>query len=214
MLEDSGLRQPGERPLLRGAVTGTRASADERCLVKPSTHRTRFALAILMCSAPPALLAQAAAGEARLNLFGGPVFRTGAPSRPMQLGLGAEAALVPIGSSGLVAGPAVEGGIFHPAISGKGNYYVSTGVQVGDATADGAAAQRTLHGFAVLGYTRFFNATDTGITPANAVNLGVGLDRWLTDELSVRVELREHFTPGIGHAVVLRIGIGAGWSTR
>jgi hypothetical protein len=147
-----------------------------------------------------------AVGDVGLSLFGGPAWKTGAASQPFELGMGGELSLLRRGAVGF--GPAVEGGLFHPAISGKGNYYVSVGAMLAREDFNREAAAMKVRPFAVAGYTRFFNATDTAVSQANAVNFGVGVDRALSEDLWLRLELREHYTPGTDmHALVLRIGI-------
>jgi hypothetical protein len=139
-----------------------------------------------------------------LSLFGGPAWKTGAAARPFELGMGGEVNLLRYGAVGL--GPAVEGGLFHPAISGKGNYYASVDARL--AGGEWGRRMAATRPFGVAGFTRFFNATDTAINPANALNFGVGVDRALGEDLWLRVEVREHYTPGSdSHALVLRIGV-------
>jgi hypothetical protein len=147
-----------------------------------------------------------ALGDFGLSLFGGPAWKTASAARPYQLGMGGEVNLFRRGAVGL--GAAVEGGLFHPAISGKGNYYASMDAMLSRMEWEGWMAAAKVQPFAVAGYTRFFYATDTAINPANAVNFGVGVDRALREDLRLRVELREHYTPGSNaHALVLRIGV-------
>jgi hypothetical protein len=147
-----------------------------------------------------------AVGDIGLSLFGGPAWKTAAATRPFQLGMGGEVNLLRRGA--VVLGAAAEGGLFHPAISGNGNYYASVDAMLSRTEWEGGIAAAKVRPFAVAGYTRFFYATDTAITPANAVNFGVGADRALREDLWLRVELREHYTPGSdAHALVLRVEI-------
>jgi hypothetical protein len=149
--------------------------------------------------------AQAGVGDFGLALFGGPAWKTGAAAQPFELGGGVDVGLYRLRGGRVAVGPEVEGGFYHPALSGIGNYYASVDAMVG--------RERGLEGvrlrpFAVVGYTRFFNATKTALSQADAVNFGVGVDRALGEDLWLRVEVREHYTPGTDtHALVLRIGI-------
>ena len=165
----------------------------------------------LVCGAA---FAQQRLGEARLAAFGGPVFLSNAASRPMGLGMSGDASLFRTRGGSLGVGALAEGGSFQPALSGKGNYYFSADAMLArearvSAWEDGASGLR-LRPFAVAGYTRFFNATSTALNSANAVNFGVGVDRLIRDDLSLRVEVREQYTPASdAHALVLRVGIVA-----
>lgn len=150
--------------------------------------------------------AQEAPGGVRLTAFAGPAYFTGVRPRPMELGLSGEAMLLRAARGGLGAGALAEGGLFHPAISGLGNYYFSGDLRL---AWDGRRRwSGALGPFAAAGYTRVFNATSTGLSPANAVNFGVGVDRALNEELWLRLEVRDQYTPGSGsHALVLRVGL-------
>jgi hypothetical protein len=163
-------------------------------------------IAVLMVAGAREVCAQAGVGDFGLGLFGGPAWKTGAATLPFELGMGADVSLYRL--RGVAIGPAVEGGFYHPALSGTGNYYASVDAMIGRGEWEGATAARKLRPFAVAGYTRFFNATKTALTQADAVNFGVGADRALSEDLWLRVEVREHYTPDSGtHALVLRIGI-------
>jgi hypothetical protein len=154
--------------------------------------------------------AQESAGDFRLALFGGPAFLTYAHPRPLELGISVDERVLPTGSSRAGIGFLAEGGLFHPAISGKGNFYFSV-----DGVVDGLPREAPIRPFAVAGYTRMFNADSTGILTANAVNFGVGVDRVLQDDLWLRVELREMFTPSSDtHALVVRVGLVGVGSVR
>jgi hypothetical protein len=160
------------------------------------------------------LAAQAWLSDARLAAFGGPVFLSNAASRPMELGMSADAILLHPGHGVAGAGVLAEGGLFHPALSGKGNYYFSSDAMLcrdlRSEDARGVTLDLRVRPFAVAGYTRFFNATSSALNAANALNFGVGVDRALTQDLSLRLELREQYTPSSdSHALVLRIGIVA-----
>jgi len=148
--------------------------------------------------------AQAGAGDFGLALFGGPAWKTGAAAQPFELGAGVDVGLYRLRGGHVALGPVV-GGVFHPAVSGIGNYYVSADAMVGrERGMDGVR----LRPFAAVGYTRFFNATKTALSQADAVNFGVGVDRAIGEDLWLRVDVREHYTPGTDtHALVLRIGV-------
>ena len=149
---------------------------------------------------------QALPGEVRLAVFGGPAFQTSAVARPFELGVSGDARLFRVGSSGVGAGVLAEGGLYHPAISGKGNYYFSADAMLDRWLPVGEAGPMRL--FGVAGYTRLFNATDSAVGTAAAVNCGLGVDRVLRDDLWLRVEVRAHVTPASGeHAVELRFGL-------
>jgi hypothetical protein len=160
---------------------------------------------VLMAGGVRDACAQAGAGDFGLALFGGPAWKTGAAALPVEMGAGVDASLYRMRGGRVGIGPAVEGGVYHPAFSGTANYYFSADAMV--------ARERDvdvvrLRPFAAVGYTRFFNATKTALTQADAVNFGVGVDRALSEDLWLRVDVREHYTPGTdSHALVLRIGI-------
>jgi hypothetical protein len=161
-----------------------------------------FALAA--CS----IQAQGSAGEMRLALFGGPAFRTGAASRPFELGISGDVSLFRVVRSRLGVGALAEGGLYHPAISGKGNFYFSADVVLEHSQPMGASEFLLLRPYAVVGYTRFFSATDAAIDTANSMNAGLGVDLELRDELSLRLEVRGRYTPADGsHEIVLRLGL-------
>jgi hypothetical protein len=138
-----------------------------------------------------------------MALFGGPAWMTGAAAQPFELGVGVDASLYRMRGGRVGIGPEVEGGVYHPAFSGIGNYYVSADAMVARER-DGVR----LRPFWAVGYTRFFNATKDALTQADAVNFGVGVDRALSEDLWLRVDVREHYAPETdSHALVLRIGI-------
>jgi hypothetical protein len=154
------------------------------------------------------VLAQYSLGDLRLTAFGGPAVHTGASGHPLQMGLSADLGLVHPGHESLGVGFLVEGGFFRPALSGTGNYYFSGDAMLAHVQPDRATAEMTLHPFAVAGYTQFFNATSTMLSTAPAMNFGVGVDRFLGEDLWLRLEVREHYTPGSDmHALVFRIGL-------
>jgi len=154
------------------------------------------------------MYAQEPAGQTRLTLFGGPAFRTGAVSRPFELGISGDVSLFRLGRSRFGLGVLAEGGLYHPAISGKGNFYFSA-----DATLDcgqpmAATEPPRIRPYLAAGYTRFFSASDTGTGTADAANAALGIDLALRDDLSLRLEVRGRYTPGDGsHVIVLRIGL-------
>ncbi len=158
---------------------------------------------VLVCGGARVACAQAGVNDFGLALFGGPAWKTGAASLPVEMGAGVDVSLYRMRGGRVGVGPEVEGGVYHPAFSGIGNYYFSTDVMVGRER-DGVR----LRPFAAVGYTRFFNATKDALTQEHAVNFGVGVDRALSEDLWLRVDVREHYTPGTDtHALVLRIGI-------
>jgi hypothetical protein len=159
--------------------------------------------------APGLGLAQAP-GEFRLTALMGPAFLTNAPARPFNLGMSVDASLFRVGRGRAGGGLLVEGGIYHPSISGSGNYYFSADTIVGRGQALPVAAAMRLRLFAVSGYTRIFNASSTATDTANAVNFGVGVDRALGEDVGVRLEVRELYTPaGDSHVLAFRIGLVA-----
>ncbi|HEV2619713.1 MAG TPA: hypothetical protein VGU23_07210 [Acidobacteriaceae bacterium] len=161
--------------------------------------------AVLLAGGAREVCAQAGVEDFGLALFGGPAWKTGASSQPFQMGAGVDASLYRMRRGRVGVGPEVEGGFYHPALSGIGNYYVSADAIVGR---ERSLEEMRLRPFAAAGYTRFFNATKTALSQADAVNFGVGVDRAIGEDLWLRVDVREHYTPGTGtHALVLRIGI-------
>jgi hypothetical protein len=147
-------------------------------------------------------------GDFGLGLFGGPAWKTGAASQPFELGMGVDASVYRMHGGRIAIGPAVEGGFYHPAFSGTGNYYASVDAMIARGEWGEAWAAGRLRPFAAVGYTRFFNATKDALTQEDAMNFGVGVDRALSEDLWLRVEVREHYTPDSDtHALVLRIGI-------
>jgi hypothetical protein len=79
----------------------------------------------------------------------------------------------------------------------------------------GASDSRMARSYLVAGYTRFFSASDTGISTADAVNAGLGFDLALRDDLSLRLEVRGRYTPAGGSSgIVLRIGLTEWWSLQ
>jgi hypothetical protein len=148
-----------------------------------------------------------APGEVRLTALMGPAYRTNAASRPFNLGMSADASLFRVGRGSVRAGPLAEGGIFHPSISGAGNYYFSADAMVDFGEAVRATAAMWVRLFAVAGYTRVFNASSTAIDTADGVNFGVGADRRVGEDMGVRLEVRELYAPASdSHALVFRIG--------
>lgn len=149
-----------------------------------------------------------AAGDARLALFGGPTFRTGATTRPFELGISGDVSLLQTGRGKLGVGALAEGGLYHPAVSGKGSFYFSADAMLERFQPRWATESAGMRAFAVAGYTRLFNATETAVDVGNAFNAGVGLDRVIRDDLWLRVELRGRYAAADGsHALVLRIGL-------
>jgi hypothetical protein len=147
-------------------------------------------------------------GEARLALFGGPAYRTGAASQPFELGISGDVGLFRLGRSGLGAGALGEGGLYHPAISGKGSFYFSADAMLECSPPAGATASLPVRPYAVAGYTRSFSATDTSVGTANAVNAGLGVDLPLRDGMLLRLEVRGRYTFADGtHGIALRIGL-------
>lgn len=154
-------------------------------------------------------------GDTRLALFGGPAFRTSAASRPFELGISGDVSLVRLGCSRIGLGALAEGGLYHPAIAGKGNFYFSADAMLEGSPPMDASESRRMRPYVVAGYTRFFSASDTGIGTADAVNAGLGVDLGLRDDLSLRLEVRGRYTPGDGsHGIVLRIGLVGNGSIR
>jgi len=188
-----------------------------------------FLLASSIGSALHPARAQMSPTEVRLAAFGGPAYFTSALSRPYNMAMSADATLYPLPCRNLVSGVLVEGGVYHPAISGTGNYYLSTDALLTRIQPDWATEAMRLRPYLVAGYTRFFNATGSAtgassssgsasssttpsgsLTTSNAANLGIGVDRVINDDLWLRFEIRENYTPdGGSHALVLRIGIVA-----
>ena len=190
---------------LVGAVLG-RECADEggmrRWILRSVLVGFAFGLAVRPMSG------QSSLGDVRMALFGGPAFQTAAVARPFELGVSGEASLFRAGRGRVGAGVLAEGGVYHPAISGKGNYYYSADALLDRMLPVGEAAPVRL--FGVAGYTRFFNATDSAVETADAANFGLGMDRVLRGDLWLRLEVRENYTPASGSpALVLRIGIVA-----
>jgi hypothetical protein len=181
--------------------------------------------------------AQECRTEARLAVFGGPAFFTGVPSRPLSsrpfaMGMSADTSLIPLGRGGLGAGVLAEGGVYHPALSGTGNYYFSGDAMLTRVQPDWLGEAMKVRPFVVAGYTMFFNATGSaksvssasassvsasaagtsaasgGLSASNAANIGLGVDRQLHDDLWLRVEVREHYTPDGGqHVLAIRVGL-------
>jgi len=157
----------------------------------------------------------APAGGFRLALFGGMDFLTYAHPRPVGLGVSVDQSWLRLGESHAGMGVLAEGGLFHPAISGKGNFYFSADGMIDRLPGEAALETMAVRPFAVAGYTKLFNAESTGISTANAVNFGVGVDRVLRDDLWLRVELREMFTPASdSHVLALRLGVVGAGSVR
>jgi hypothetical protein len=168
--------------------------------------------------------------ETRLAAFGGPAFFTSALPRPYEMAMSADATLFPLLHGAVGSGVLVEGGVYHPALSGTGNYYFSADALLTRVQSAWVSDAMRVRPFVVAGYTRFFNATGSAtsgssgtsgtgsaatgpsgsLTTSNAANLGIGVDRVINDDLWLRVEIRENYTPdGGSHALVLRIGIVA-----
>jgi hypothetical protein len=146
--------------------------------------------------------AQLALKDYRVTGFGGPVFYSGASPRPFLMGLSLDSNIYHAVSHDAGVGFLVEGGLYHPALSGTANYYGSVDAMV---AGDGDGKMRA---FGVAGYTRLFNATSTSIGSVNAFNLGVGMDRVLRDDLWLRVEVRDMYTAAANsHALAIRIGL-------
>jgi len=182
----------------------------------------------LVCGvATSAARAQNCLSEARLTAFGGPVFFSGVSSgllssRPFAMGMSADLGLFPVGSGALGVGVLAEGGVYRPALSGTENYYFSGDAMLARAQPEWMSEAMRVRPFVVAGYTMFFNATGSaksasaagtnaasgGLSVSNAANIGLGVDRQLRDDLWLRVEVREHYTPDGGqHVLVLRIGL-------
>jgi hypothetical protein len=177
--------------------------------------------------ATSAARAQNCLSEVRLAAFGGPVFFSGVSSgllssRPAVMGMSADLGLFPVGSGALGAGVLAEGGVYHPALSGSGNYYFSGDAMLARVQPEWGSETMRVRPFVVAGYTKFFNTTGSaksgsassasaasgGLSLSNAANIGLGVDRQLRDDLWLRVEVREHYTPDGGqHLLVLRIGL-------
>ena len=199
------------RPILRPTLQPTLIS---RPVTPPRPARLpRVALAGLMFAGVAAgVQAQAPLADGHLTLFGGPAFQTGAGVQPYELGISADANLFRLGGGALRAGALAEGGFYHPAISGKGNYYFSAdGVMefLPRAASIGAPIEtpRT-RPFLVVGYTKRFDATETSVTSGDGVNFGIGADRAIEDDVSLRVELHDCYMPSTNsHALVLRVGL-------
>jgi hypothetical protein len=165
--------------------------------------------------------------EARLTAFGGPAFFTGVSSgllssRPFAMGMSADVSLFPVGRGALGAGVLAEGGVYHPVLSGTGNYYFSGDAMLARVQPEWVSETMRVRPFVVAGYTMFFNVTGSaksasasgvsaasgGLTLSNAANIGLGVDRQLRDDLWLRVEVREHYTPDGGqHVLAIRIGL-------
>jgi hypothetical protein len=170
-------------------------------------------MGIVLGGAVAPMRGQSSLGDARLAVFGGPAFRTAAVSRPFLLGMSGDASLFRAGGGRLGVGALAEGGLYHPAISGKGNYYFSADGMFEAGQRLAATEAMRARPFAVAGYTKMFNATDSGMGTAVAMNFGVGVDRVIRDDLWLRVEVRDCYTPASdSHALVLRIGLVAVWS--
>lgn len=153
---------------------------------------------------------QTSRADGHLTVFGGPAFQTGAASRPFELGISGDATVFRARSGAFGAGLLAEGGLYHPALSGKGNYYFSADAILDLAPRMAAREALKLRPFAAAGYTRRFNATDTAIGTSDGVNYGVGLDRAIGDDLSLRLEVRDCYMPANdSHALVLRFGLVA-----
>ena len=151
---------------------------------------------------PGCTRAQFALREYRLTGFGGPVLSTGVSPRPILTGLSLDSNVYHAVSRAAGVGFLVEGGLYHPALSGTANYYGSVDAIV---AGDGDAKLRP---FGVAGYTRLFNATSSSIGSTDAINFGVGVDRVLRDDLWLRVEVRDMYTPvGDAHALAVRVGL-------
>src|ERR1035441_2886032 len=94
--------------------------------------------------------------EARLTAFGGPAFFTGATgARPFEMGMSADARLIHAGSPTVGLGVLVEGGVFHPAITGTGNYYLSGDAMLARVQPGWVSDAMRVRPFVVAGYTRF-----------------------------------------------------------
>jgi hypothetical protein len=120
-----------------------------------------------------------------------------------------------------------EGGIYHPALSGTGNYYFSGDAMLARVQPAWSSDAMRVRPFVAAGYTIMFNATGSaastsassssttsssipsgGITVTNAANVGLGVDRQIRDDVWLRFEVREHYTPDGGqHVLVLRLGL-------
>lgn len=138
--------------------------------------------------------------------------------------MSADASLIPAGRATLGLGALVEGGVYHPALSGTGNYSFSVDAMLARVQPAWVSEAMRVRPFVVAGYTRFFNATGSaassgvgsastaassgGLSRSNAANFGLGVDRQLRDDLWLRVEVREHYTPDGGqHVLALRVGL-------
>jgi hypothetical protein len=152
--------------------------------------------------------AQYSLSDLRLTAFGGPAVHTGAMDHPFQVGLSADLSLFHPGCEYLGVGFLLEGGFFHPALSGTGNYYFSSDAMLAHVQPERASAEMKLQPFAVVGYTQFFNATNTSLSTAPAMNFGIGVDRSLSEDLWLRLDVREQYTPSSdSHALVFRLGL-------
>ncbi len=170
--------------------------------------RLRWILLSLSGCAAATLCAQSPLSDYRFAALGGPAVHTGAAGHPFQLALNSDVNLFHPGREDLAVGVQVEGGFFHPAISGTGNFYFSTDALLAQVQPERAESELKLRPFAAAGYTRLFTGTSSSLTMTNAVNFGVGVDRVLNEELWLRLEVREHYMPASdSHALVFRIGL-------
>ena len=102
----------------------------------------------------------------RIAGFVGPAFFTNASPRPLLLGLSLDAGFFHPKSANVGVGFLVEGGLFHPALSGTANYYFSADAMLARDAPEGADVK--LRPFGVAGYSHLFNATSNSISTANA----------------------------------------------
>lgn len=199
--------------------------------MRHATHRLIFVVlcfSLTMVSA----WAQECRSEARLTAFGGPVFFSGAAGRPrpFAMGMSADASLFPLRQGRAAVGVLAEGGVYHPALSGSGNYYFTGDAMLARVQPAWVSEAMRVRPFVVAGYTMFFNTTGSaasvasassasasasgtstpsgGVSVTNAANFGLGVDRQIKDDLWLRFEVREHYTPDGGqHVLALRVGL-------
>jgi len=166
--------------------------------------------------------------EARLAAFGGPALFTGkVGARPFVMSMSADVSLLPLGQGRVGLGVMAEGGVYHPALSGSGNYYFSGDAILARVQPAWSSEEMKARPFLAAGYTIMFNATGSavnasatsssatsssipsgGIRVTNAANVGLGVDRQIRDDVWLRFEVREHYTPDGGqHVLVLRVGL-------
>ncbi len=175
---------------------------------------------------------QTCRSEARLAAFGGPTFFSGkVGARPFVMSMSADVSLLPLGQGSAGLGVMAEGGVYHPALSGNGNYYFSGDAMLARVQPAWLSEETKVRPFLAAGYTIFYNATGSataaasitssssssttssnapsgGVSVTNAANVGLGVDRQIRDDIWLRFEVREHYTPyGGQHVLLLRMGL-------